>query len=495
MTIPIRNPRIDVYRGHDATPNSNDDPDLTIPGSDILEVAISARTDEVMDDASITLHNRDDRYTEEYPLQQADRITFAVPMESPERYGNGDYGYGMWGGTHYHLWTGRITDISGSRDSPVTSHLELEARDYPADILSNRKITNAYVDDDVGAIIRDICRRKAPEIDRRSIPDFGVTTDVKYSSADCWDAVMKLAARVDALAIPTGQRLRIEEIDGLPYAFEIDENDLYLPISTETDDQLKNVVRIDSGENRKVEESQESVDSASFVTVDDTNRITHRLRARKAQVHSVDLYVQRNSEDEDLELRIQSDEGGAPVAIDDTDSDIASASWEYDNLPDDDWKAFFFDEHTLADRDPWLIIESAGVGHDIGHNSTGTPAYRSYYPHPLNFEVVSNQSVREYGAREIRIERSNLKTLTATRDAAEAELARRAWPSKTVECEVASRRAHLMEPGYRIDINRPQDGVSGEHIVTEVDRTWSSESTILHTAITAEWRKGVLAPL
>lgn len=491
MTIAISNARLEVYQGHDNAPNVDDDPDFTIPGSDIESVNITARTNELMDNVNVSLHNPDDRYTQQYQLKQADRIEFYAPVDDTVEYGGGLHGGVSWGGQYHISWTGRIVDISGERGESQQSYLDIKARDYPADILSNRKITNSYINRDVGWIIRDVLRRKAPEIDRSKIPDYGLKTDVKYSSADSWQVILDLSARVDAVVVSKGQTIRVDPIQGLPYRFELQDNDIYLPLDTDTDDDIKNVVRIDSGKHKKLEDAQESV--ATFKRVDETNRDTHRLRARKSAIHSIDLYIRKQSEDR-MKVRLQSDEGGAPIAPDDDDSDLASASWDAEELPDEGWVSFFFDEHTLADRDPWIIIESGKVGHDHGHNAAGALAFRSYYPHPLNFEVTDTQSIQEYGMREIRIERENLKTLTAVRDAALAELARRAWPSKAVEFEARTQRAHHLRPGDRIDINRPVDNISGEHIVTDIDRTWSSGRMVLETNVTAEWRKGVLAP-
>lgn len=495
MTIPIRGSKIELYQGHDDRPNVDEDPDTVIPGSEISSVEISARTDEVMDEASIVLHNPSGKYTNEYPIGSADRIEFRAPMGEGVEYGGGVYGGGVYGGSYGVAWTGRVTSTSAVRDSYDLGAVELSARDYPADILSERTITNSYIDRDVGAMIRDICDRKATEVDASNIPDLGVKTDAKYSSVNCWDAVLELAARADATVIPRGQALNVKPIAELPYAWDLESTDYRFPLKVSTDDDVKNIVRVDSGENRKVEQEQPTVDTDSFERVTDTQRITKRLRARKSEVHSIELYVRRDA-DEELRVRLQSDEGGQPVAVDDSDSDIASTSWDADNLPADTWKTFFLPTHTLADRDPWLIIESGGeVGHEIGHNATGELAFRQFYPHPLNFEVQSSDSIREYGPQEVRIEKENMKTLSATRDAARAELARRAWPTRTVEFDVASERGHLLEPGNRVYINEPREGVDGEYIVTEVNRTWDSENVVLHSSITAEWRKGVLAPI
>lgn len=484
-----------MYTEPDPGDETHYEPDFTIPGSDIIQVDISSRTDEIMDDVSITLHNHHDQYTETNPLRQSNRVEFAAPMEDDVAYGDGYYGSGMYGGTYTIFWTGRITDIQAGRDGPKQATLDIEARDYPADILSNRKVTDSYVDEDVGSIIRDICERKAPEIDTSEIPDLGVTTDVKYSSSDCWDAVLDLAARADAITVPVGKKLKIKVIGDLPYMFSVEDRDFYLPLDADSGDDIKNVVRIDSGEHRKLEEAQESVDRWGFKTATTADPVIHRLRARKSQVHSIELYIRKLNEKGSLTVRLQSDEGGEPIAPEDEDSDITSTTWQGEDLPDVGWKTFFFDEHVLADRDPWVIIHGDDEGHGIGHNRDGILAYRSFYPHPLNFEVLDEESIDQYGLREIRIERANLKTLSAVQDAAYSELARRAWPSQTVEFEARSKRSHTLQPGDRITIDRPQDGITGEHIITEVNHTWDSQTVSLSTMLTAEWRKGVLAPV
>lgn len=493
MTIGIQDIKLDVYQGRDRDPTVERDPDFTISTGELSSVEIEARAHRIMDEASFTILNSDNRYTETYQLNQGDRLVFVAPLEKDAAaYGEGWYGAGQYGSIFGVVWTGRIGDIDGARNGPSRSALEIEARDFPADVLTNRQITNSYIGEDVGAIIRDIIRRKAPEVDNSTIPDLDVVTDAKYSSADCWDAIISLAARADAVVIPNGRALHVEAIGNLPYAFEIQDQDVYLPIKQQQDDEIKNVVRIDSGESRKLEASQPTVDESSWQILDAENPVTYRLRARKSEVHSVELYLRLLSNDE-VKVRLQSDEGGEPVAIDDEDSDIASATWQADDL-EDGWNTMFFSDHILADRDPWLIVQSGDDGHEIAHNAANELTYRSYYPHPLNFEVASTDSINQYGMREIRLEKSDLKTLTAARDAARGELARRAWPSKSVEADARSQRAHALHPGRRVDINRPQDDVEGEHIITEIDRSWEAGSMELQTTLVAEWRKGVLAP-
>lgn len=506
MTIPIQDANIDFYLGHEQNPDLDAVPDITATSDDIQNVEISARTDEVMDEGSITLWNHDGKFTEGVSLQPGDRIEFHAPMGRQVPYGNGWYGGGLYGGTVPITWTGRVLTVDENHETYDRGTVTIEAAEFAGSVLSSRQITATYVGEDVGAIIRDIAQTKAPEVSVEDVPDLGVSTDIKYSARGCLDAVLNLAARADATVMPSGLSLHINPIDSLPFAMTVGPEDYFVPINVEVDDDIKNIVRINSGKNRKIENQQESVDTTNYRRVTQTDRLTHQLQARKSQIHSVDLFVSRAAYDEpsegsqsepgdELRVRLQSDDGGEPVAPGDSDSDITAASWGYDNLPDGDWRSFFFDEHNLADREPWLIIEADGdTGHDIGRSSSGALAYRSYYPHPLNFEVQAPDSVAAYGPREKRIERNTLKTLEATRSVAEAELAKRAWPSKTVEFDVASGAPHYLAPGDRININVPNNDLTGEFIVNDVTRTWDSENVVLQTTISAAWRKGILAP-
>lgn len=494
---------------HEETPD-NDEPDAVVDGPQLDQVSIAERADDVRDEVEIAadyppldvVGGYGDSYgnsyggtlEESYDLRVGDRVEFVAGVRDGPGYGEG-YGVSYGTGLREIAWTGRIQPTDRSRDGPQrpSGSVSASATDYVGAILSNRRITGSWVGEDVGAVIRDIVDRATTEIDASNVPDVGVTTDEFFQARDCWDAVVTLAAKGDVLLTQQGRALHVEPVGGLPFAFDVTDDDHTLPWTTNTDDDIHNVVRVDSGVSRRQEQAQEIQDSWDRVT--ETNRLTHRLRARKSDIHSVDLYVSAVS-DEGLRLRLQADEGGAPVAIGDEDSDIISHQWGGDNIPAEGWQTWFFADHVLPDRDPWLIVETDGSeGHDIGVNVDGVPTFRSYYSHPLTYEVAAADSVETFGSREISIERDNLETVTAVRDAARAELARRAWPTKTIEFAADSPRAHLLEPGDVIGVDKPDENAVGDFIVTEVSRDFDASRIKIHTDVTATWRKGVLAPL
>lgn len=479
---------------HEDTPE-RDDPDVVIDGGDLDAVGFDARVDEWMDEASITAHHPglDSAGEFTYDLRVGDRVQFDATISAS----SGAYGatYGdVYGGEIAVSWTGRIqpTETSRSERGRTNAAIAASASDFVGDILSNRKINKTWIDTDIGAVIRDIVRRKASEVDASNVPDLGISTDVFFNGRDCWDGIVALASRADCLVYANGVELRIEPIGGLTPQFTLEADDYALPWNTHTDDDIKNVVRIDSGISRQTEDSQEVQDDWQRVTA--SNRLTYQIRARKSSIHSIELYVNGVADDESLRVRLQADEGGAPVAVADEDSDIDIAEWDGADLPAGGWQTLFFGEHTLPDRDPWLIVETDGdTGHDIGIDVNGVPTFRSFYPHPVNFEVSDPDSIDEYGAREIRIEKQNLATLTAARDAAIGELARRAYPTKTIEFEAVSPRAHGLDPGDVITVDEPGQNAVGDFIVTETSQSYDAATVQLTTQITATWRKGVLA--
>lgn len=460
---------------HQNTPPT-DTPERTLRES-VDSTSIDSRAQDVLDDASISIQTAN---VGSDVLRIGDRVRYTADFSDDS------------GNAHQIQWTGRIQPTNSQHDSSSAGWLPAEATDFCGAILASRTITGAYVNDDIGAIIRDIVENKASEVDGSGVSDLGITTDEFFDSTDAWDAIVALAARGDALIRQDGTQLLVDPIDSLPFAFDLTTDDYVLPWETKTADDIKNVVRVDAGTNRKEEETQ--LTQTAYERVTESSRITHRLRARKSEIHSVDIWTRQVSDNEDLILRLQADEGGSPVDINDEDSDIESAQWSGSDVSNEDYTSVFFPDHTLPDRDPWLIIEADGSeGHDIGiDDSTGEPTFRSYYPHPLTYEATDTDSIEEYGSREISVDRDNLETITAAQDAVDQELARRAWPKKTITFEADSPRAHTLGPGDRIGVDRPKDNAVGEFIVLETSHT--IESVYLRTDITASWRKGILAP-
>lgn len=485
--MPITDAEIEVY--HQNTPPS-DTPESIIDGSAINSVSLTSRAGDRNDECSIEIDD-----TPNHDLRLKDRIVFTAYLGV-----DGDTGYGVSYGTYYGgekteiTWTGQVLgrDRSKEDEGVLGVSISVDSTDFVGSILKERKISGGWVDEDIGAIIREICERKASEVDASNVPDFGVTTDLFIQNADAWDTITSLAARCDSILRQEGTALYVEPVNNLSNAFTLDSSDYYFPFDVTVDNDIKNSIRVDGGTARQEEQVQEVQDSWQRIT--ETSRITHRLRARKSEIDSIDLYV-RKASDEDLTVRLQSDQDGAPVEIDNDESNIVSSTWSSEDLPDQGWRAFFFDDHTLPDRDPWMIIETSGsTGHDIGIDANSAPTHRSYYPHQLSFEDQDIDSIQEYGLHEDTVERDNLETLIGTQHAVQQELARKAWPPKDVTFTARSERAHSLVPGQVITLDEAEYDAVGDFIVTEISHSFEAGQLDLQTDITATWKKGVLAP-
>lgn len=495
--VTVRDASIEVWHqdvSRDDYGNPEDPPDTVVDAGDLVSVQTEARADKALDEGKIDL-----RHPTDVDLRLGDHVRFRATLgkSGEQTYGSGMYTFGGYSGAPVELdWHGRIEPARITRNNVSSGTVATDAAGWVGGILKDRSITASYTGEDIGYIIRDIVDRKAPEVSAEYVPNFDETTDAFFQSRDCWDAIVGLAATADVLIMVRGHELHVEPIDNLNPLFQLEPRDYGLPWKTDIDDDVNNIVRVDSGVSRQLEDADETVDGWTRVT--DTDRVTERLRARKSEIHSIEIRVRRDDDsDDDLRVRLQADEGGAPVAINDDDSDIQSERRSDGDLPGEGWQTFFFADHTLPDRDPWLIIEAGGeTGHEVALADTAStaPTFRSFYPHPINFEVSSNDSINKYGVREIRIERENLETQTAARDAARSELARRAYPTKTIQFPAQSPRAHSLEPGDVVTVDRPEEGAVGEFIVVERSQTFNADTIAVETDITATWRKGVLAP-
>lgn len=520
--IPLTSAELHIFHPGNRTV---DDPDRTISATtgDIKSFEVSHRLGEVLAEASVSLHNHDGTYTatgrgrafgegdfgsgpfggtleesREGAIRIGDRVRIDFELGASGVYGD-EYGSTEYGSAPVPpSWTGVVEPIETTRKTAGTADLSFDATDFAGGILSYRTITDHYDNRDVGYIVRDICSRKAPEIDTDPINDFGVTTDISYSAKNCWEAVKELAALADAVPRHSGRELHIDAVGNLPFAFEVGARDILLPLkSKQTPDQLHNIVRVEAGRAQFLEVDRNTFDSWTRVT--DSSRETIQVRARKARIERVEVYVQTDGTAENgIKVRLQADEGGAPVAPSDPDSDIMrGVSKDVEELPDTEgWVAFQLEDHILPDRGPWILIEGEGAtGHDIGLQSDGDPMLKTTYSAPRNYEVNNNESIRKYRARQKQIERDNLTTLGATRDAAEMELRRRSWPRETISFGARSRRAHALKPGDLIDIWRSRDGAYGRYVVVERDISVdvSSNPVNLKTELTAMSRDGLLA--
>lgn len=475
------------------TPNS-DPPDYTIPGTDVRgQLKHGRRLNGLVDEGSVTLYNTGGRYT------------------GGSGYGGGLYSGGystvdVRDGDRLELWTQFEGESGLSRRWTAMVRYDrferLEAResrahynldDYVFGVLNFREIRQSYEDQAVAkapsdgddGILNEILQEEAPEIDRSGIETFSVGTSVYYTGKSLLDVVSDLASRGKAYAASDGTALVFAPLRDLSVDFTLTADD-HGPLENQVNtSMLANEVRVDGGEQSAVDDEQTTQDSYQTVTA--SSRLTHQLQTRKSEVSRIELWTNPTGSGESVVVRLQADDGGSPQDPSSKETDIARRTLTKNFLASDDYTTFLIPEHTLPDRNPWVIVESSGsTGQDIGiESASGEPTYKAYYPYPLNSVIEDPSSQDKYRRRTHSVRDDNLQSRRATTDLASSTLRRRQQPASKIQFEARSNRAHSLAPGDLITVQEPVERVDGDYVVTETRDRYNADTNRLETTITA----------
>ncbi len=485
MSRSVLDAEIEVYKPD----NTSDTPDFVVPSRDIHQISIKKRLKALKDKGSIKLDNTAGKYAnglgygESYglhygapnPITTGDKIVVRTRLEGEESLTD--------------RWTA-IAHPPSYQSGPGNRTIEFKASDFVFQVLSWRVYFNAFEDRQISgsedAILETVLDDKAPEIGQSQIEDVGETTDFFADGTGLFTIVEELAAQGDAILANDGEDLVFKRISDIPVEFDLargaagDISDYEVAGS---DDELANWVRVDGGTGTAIGDEQTTQDS--YQTVSESSRFTHQLSTRKSEIDRLELWTRTTGSGEDVTVRLQKDDGGAPVAPGDRQSDIARRTLASQFIDDEGFTTFIFPEHTLPEPSPWIIIETDGSsGQDIGiDSSTGEPAFKAYFPFPLNVRTSDRESMDEYRRREVRLKNDQLGTRTATQAQAQSTLEHRSEPRQTLSADALSVRAHNLNPGEAVGVDFPKDRARGTFLVTEANDTYQGESNRLATSL------------
>lgn len=498
-----------VYHvGNEGT--TRDDADVIIPGEDLTNLddsslEITRRIQEWKDSGSFSVKGRSTVTGESYvgEITSGDRFEFWASYHEqgvePE-FGEGgyglDYGEGYGGGESTIIterrWTGWAQEPARATNGARRVMLVWDATDFVFETLSQRLVSDAFAETEIAgpsdAIVNRLVRSHAPEVDRSGIEDVDTTTDREFDGVDLKEVCSDLSETADALMASDGMELIYRPFEDIPVKHSLEWTDIYNEAAVEpSDSELVNEWRIDGGTGNAEDEIQEDVDDYQLVTEDDP--LVYELDPEKNRIDHIDIWTRRISDDDNLTVGIQksNSEGDAPRDVSDESKDIVSDQSEPEFISQDDWRERFDFSHEPLTDTPWLIIRAGGdEGHEIGLNSSGDPAIRTYYPFPVNVQVSDPDSIDEYRLRQGRKKKDILSTFDAARDVGEGALRHSTFPDATFACEARSLRAHQLEPGEVVDADFPELGVSGEHIVVERSETYDATNNRLTTELTLQ---------
>lgn len=485
MTEVLNHAHVEVYKPSN---DSDDTFDLFVPGDDLAGANFSDRINRRKDTGKVVLHNDHGDYSTGDPrIDSGDRLKIYVALKNDSlRYPEGEniggnFGEGGYGGVR-HRWEAMVRDVEHDYQSPNRSLMTLSCEDFVFGVMSMRTVFNAYEDTDISghseAILNEVVRHNAPEIDRSKIKDVNTVTSATFDGTDLLEVAISLTRRADAVMKARKQHLVFEPLSdrtGTP-RFTFAGDDLGAFTSSFKDAGVANQIRVDGGVDRAIDDEQLTQDG--WETVTESNRLTFRASTRKSNLNRIELWTdpRRTDSDEAVIVRLQKDDGGAPVAIGDTESDIDSSQLDAAFLAHDDFTTFIFGRnHTLPEPNPWVIVESDGAaGQDIGVDTSQTSAsgdplaaYKAWFEYQISVRRTDPDSVDNYRERDHRFTRDNIETLEEALDVAQEKINHDAVPEQVVEASGETLRAHELRSGDVVDLGYARERAEGEYIVTE----------------------------
>ncbi|WP_459191818.1 hypothetical protein [Halosimplex sp. J119] len=473
MPRTVADAELEVY----AADNGTDSPDVVIPGDDIQRVKTKRRIGALKDTGSLDLSNTHGKYDRE-TLTTGDRLVWRTRLEGEASLSD--------------RWTAIAGVPEHSFGAGTQRTISVSLTDFVFGVLDWRLVYNSFESTPISgspdAILETLLSNKAPEIGQSQIQSVGTTANYFSSGTSLFEIVGDLQTLSDAVVYNDGRDLVFRPLGDITTQWQLQRGrngDIRTGSVSGADDDLANVVRVDGGTSQAVDDEQTT--QSNYTTVTTSSRLTHQLSTRKSEVDRIEVWTRTTGSGEQLTVRLQKDDGGAPVAPSDQQSDIVNKTLDSTFLADDGYTTFIFASHTLPESNPWVIIETDGSsGQEIGTDGSGAPAYRAYFPYPLDIRARAGGSIDEYRRREDRIRDDELETLAAAQDTAEAEVGKRGAPRLTISAPAHSVRAHNLTPGDAVDVDWPREGVQGPVVCTQVQETHSAGSNRLETTLTFE---------
>jgi len=467
MSVKLASATLEVY---DAS-NQGSTPDATIPDSDVDELTINSRLQNLIDTGRIVLDNARGQYSG--TITSGDRLRLLTKLEGEA--------------SESHRWTGVTRPVSYSRGGGLTGSVEVRVDDFVFGVLDMRNVNNGFEETQIAgtstSILEKILSDNVPEIDQSKIEEVTTKTSVIWNHKPLLEAVRTLGDRGDAIVGGVDRSIVFKPFKNLSSEFEIDASDKLGHQVHENDDQLANSVRVEGGQNDAIDDEQATHSSTQIVTT--SNSIHHQISTRKSELTRIQLWIEATGSGESVSVRLQKDDAGSPIAPNAAESDIASKVLPSEAIVDGAWNTFLLPNHTLPEPNPWLIIEGQGQnGQKIGTDGNGTPAYRAYYPYPLDTFLTNQDSVEEYRRRDEQIVARQMQSRQEVSDVAKSAIRHNQNPEKMFEFPADSVRASNLKPGDMVDVNEPLDNAVGSFVVMEKRDTY--RGTDLETTIVAQ---------
>lgn len=472
-----------------------------IPGSLIEGTTdISDRLQEWAGDASFSWDATNDDYKDVVTTNDRVELVYRVADSGDETtgasLGAASLGDASFGGSDFAInrWTGKagtpsFETFSGPHEEGQrVTRYDVELTEYVFGVLADRIIYGSY-EGTVSDIVRDVVTEKCPEIDLSGVEDIDVETYREFDGTSINEVVIEMADLGNAVVRSNGRTLIFEPLGEIPTEFTLTDWDFGGLSSDGDDSSLATRVQVDGGTDINIDDQTavDETDIDSYYTVTESDRLTYELDPEKNRIDRVDVWIRDTGTEDGVSVRIQApnSDGTGPRDITDDSVDIVSDS-SGTALPTDGWRERFRMSQEALPDNPWLIIEGGGTdGQDIGMNSAGDPAFKTYYPYSISVQVPADQShIDRYGLVEQSYTDDSLTRFETARDIGESTLAHNQFPEIDLSLDAMRRRMHDLSAGQVINIELDEYGPNhvGDFIVMENTREISGG--VIRTGLT-----------
>jgi len=491
MPFTTTNARLELFKVGTSTANG---PDRTISAVDILETEFTRRINRRKDSGSITLANDDGKFTSNAPqggdIVAGDRLDFYVDFGDGRVYGAGEYGDGAYGvGPKSEFrWSALVRNPEYERLGPNRSLFHAEIEDFAFGVMAMRDAYNVFDDRSVAgssdAILNTLLTNECPELDTSKLQSVSHKTSYTADGTNVLEIGVDLASRANAVMYSRKDSLVFEAKSGVVDKGTLAPNDIGTFSAPEKDSGIANSVRVDGGTDYSLDDEQTTQNG--YTTVDSSNRLTFRVDTRKSMLDRVELWTNPTGTNsaEDVTVRVQKDDGGAPVDEGDESSDVVNKTLASDFLADDGFTTFLFGDHTLPEPRPWIIVESDGsTGQEIGVDTGSTSesgddqaAYKAHYRFGITVRLEDLPSQDNYRQRDQRIKKENVVSTSEARAVADEKLNHDASPNPELNASALSDTARKLEPADKVTMPSAfaRERVNGDYLVTEISDSYTA---------------------
>lgn len=483
-----------------------DDARVTIPQEHINRIELTERIQGWKDKVRIDIDNKGGRYSGK--ITAGDRIEVTAtditphPKQTDEGTSFGESSFGEDAFTsqpaeHIVEWTGVAGVPEITEEGSVITTMRVEATGFVGEILSFRKPFINYEKRQIAgtsdSIVNDLLTRYAPLIDQKYVGNVTTQTTLTVDGDDLLETIKDLAEIGDAIMTMRDSGLAFREIEELHTSLTLEGSD-YDKITVSGDDnKLANLWRVNGGTDTDLDEEQTTVDS--YQQVSETQRITTPLDPEKNRLKNVSLYTRKGGSHSGIRVRIQrsnnANDGPRDPSVEKIDLERVELNHRF--LTEDGWtdKGWELKGNVLSEN-PWLIIEGTGTDtHEVGVNTSGVPAFRTFYEYDIFVQDRDFGSINEYRLRERNINPRDVTNFERARDIAARHLRHNKFPIIEVNLGAKSPRMHRLKTGEVVQINKDKLNLSGEYIITERNIVYEGESNLVHDGLTLQDVKSV----